>query len=83
MLDGIPFRAPCEIVADFYRESMAVAELFLQMLLKAARPAAITASCISEDQQLFGLGNRWRPASSHQRTMAATANSGVSADVHT
>jgi hypothetical protein len=56
MLNGIPFGAPSGIVADGYGESIAIAHLLLQVLLKAARPTAITPTRISEDQQLLRLG---------------------------
>ena len=46
MLDGIPFRTPRGIMAHGHAESIAIAELLLQVELKAARPTAETLSGI-------------------------------------
>lgn len=46
MFDRIPFGTPGGIVADRHGESIPIAHLLLQLLLKAARPTAITATCI-------------------------------------
>src|SRR5947209_3025528 len=56
MLNGIPFGASSGIVAHGHGESIAIAHLLLQVLLKAARPTAITTARISQDQQLLRLG---------------------------
>lgn len=61
MLDGIPFRTPGRIMADGHAESIAITERLLQLELKAARPTAIAASGICQDQELCGAGKALSP----------------------
>lgn len=61
MLDRIPFGTASGIVAHSHTESIAIAELLLQMQLKAARPTAITVSGVCQDQELRGSGKALAP----------------------
>lgn len=53
MFDGVPLRAPSGIVAHIDGQPVAIAQLLSEMQLKAARPTAIAASGISQDQLLL------------------------------
>jgi hypothetical protein len=61
VFDRIPFGTPGGIVAHRHAESIAIAQLLLQLLLKAARPTAETLARICQDQHLVRL---WKPPSS-------------------
>ena len=56
MLDGIPFRAAGGIMAHRHAQSIAIADLFLQVQLKTTSARAETLSGIGQDQQMRGLG---------------------------
>ncbi len=51
----IPFRASGRVAAEHHAQPISIAHLFLQLLLKTAHTAAITASSVSQDQELVYL----------------------------
>ncbi len=52
MLNRVPFRASCWIVAHRNLEPQAITHHDLEALLPESRPRAVTATRISQDQQL-------------------------------
>jgi hypothetical protein len=61
MLNRIPFRTPGGIMTHGHAQSVAIAELLLQVEFKAARAYSITASGIGQDQEPFGARKALSP----------------------
>src|ERR1700730_16277139 len=56
MFNGIPLGAACGIVRDGHGQAITIREVLLQLLFPHARTTTITASAVSQNQDLLGLG---------------------------